>query len=71
MISSYGLDVSRTTGWITAREALTPVSGLEDLQTLISPHSKFVPSHQALGWSRLCSMCFHNGVKLICVSLKI
>jgi hypothetical protein len=70
VISSHGLDVSRTTGWITAREALTPASGVEDLQTLISPHSKFVPSHQALGWSRLCSMCFHNGVKLICVSLK-
>ncbi|CAM6059958.1 unnamed protein product [Sphagnum tenellum] len=39
VISSHGLDVSRTTGWITAREALTPVSGVEDLQTLISPHN--------------------------------
>ncbi|CAK9883334.1 unnamed protein product [Sphagnum jensenii] len=39
VISSHGLDVSRTTGWITAREALTPVSGVEDLQKLISPHN--------------------------------
>ncbi|CAM6009852.1 unnamed protein product [Sphagnum balticum] len=39
VISSHGLDASRTTGWITAREALTPVSGVEDLQTLISPHN--------------------------------